>query len=181
MKDIMFDIETLGTSYNSIVIQVAMVYFDRRTKEKGESLVVNIDPIDANKYGLIYDEKTVDWWDKKPEEVKQSVFSNQIPLKEALTKINKFLKFGSIIWCHATFDMPILSNAFNKTGIKPNWHYMNFRDIRTIVDLSGINLNNYKWDEGKTHNALDDCNFQIDYSVDCINKLLGDKDELPNN
>ena len=175
MKDVMLDIETLGTSYNSIVIQVAMVYFDRKTKAVGKSLIINIDPVDCNKYGLIYDDKTVDWWNEKPESVKESVFSNPKPLKDALLEINNFLEFGVKIWCHTTFDMPILSNAFDKVGIKPHWHYTNFRDIRTLVDISGIDLKNYDWDSFKTHNALEDCCFQIFYCVDGMNKLSNEK------
>lgn len=31
MKDVMIDIETLGTSQNSVMVQIAGVYFDRYT------------------------------------------------------------------------------------------------------------------------------------------------------
>lgn len=45
------------------------------------------------------------------------------------------------------------------------------RDIRTLVNLSGIDLKTYDWNK-KTHNALDDCKFQVTYCVDAMKKLV---------
>lgn len=173
MKDLMMDIETLGTDYNSIVVQVAMVYFDRYTKETGKSLVVNIDPISCSKAGLVMNNDTMDWWAQQPKEIQESVLTGGLPLVEALNKIKEFIDYGTIIWCHATFDVPVLATAFKTVGINPPWKYTNVRDLRTIVDLSGIDIKSYKWEEFKTHNALEDCCFQIHYAVDCINTLKG--------
>jgi DNA polymerase III epsilon subunit-like protein len=183
MKDIMLDIETLGTGYNSVVVQVAMVYFDRYTKQTGSAFCMNIDPESCIEYGLKTDKSTLDWWETQPKEVQESVLTNGKPLPEVLNEIRKFIKYGSIIWCHATFDVPLLENAFKATNIVVPWKYTNVRDLRTIVDISGIDLKTYKWDEFKTHNALEDCCFQINYTTDCINKInKGLKtDGIPNN
>lgn len=173
MKDLMMDIETLGTDCNSIVVQVAMVYFDRYTKETGKSMVINIDPESCAKEGLVMNEATMDWWASQPQEVQESVLTGGKPIREALQEIKNFIDYGTIIWCHATFDVPVLATAFKKIGMTPPWKYTSVRDLRTIVDLSGIDIKSYKWDEFKTHNALEDCCFQIHYAVDCINKLRG--------
>ena len=45
--------------------------------------------------------------------------------------------------------------------------------------MSEINLNDYNWDK-KTHNSMDDVNFQIDYCCDARNSIKKWKDVNPN-
>ncbi len=62
-------------------------------------------------------------------------------------------------------------NAYKLIGKKPPFHYRCARDIRTLVDLANLRYEP-KGDE-KTHNALEDCERQVKYCVECFNRLKG--------
>jgi len=171
IPDIMLDIETFGNKSNALIVQVAMQYFNRNTGQLGNSMYVNIDVEDSLSKGFDMDTETLDFWAQQPKEIFESLQVNPVKCDEAAKMIKKFIKFGSKIWCHATFDAPIVGNYFNKLNIKLPWGYKNVRDIRTLVELSGIDLDKYNWEEGKTHNAMDDVRFQIKYCVDALNMI----------
>ena len=94
---------------------------------------------------------------------------------EKLKELQSYINNNDIIWCHATFDIPILANLFNTFNIHIPWGYKNIRDIRTLTDLAQLDLTQYNWLQEKTHDAIDDCKFQIKYCCDAYNKLKGDK------
>ena len=54
--------------------------------------------------------------------------------------------------------------------MKPIWHYRDYVDLRTLVDLSNINIKNFMNDD-VAHNALNDCLFEIRYAVEAVKKL----------
>lgn len=56
----------------------------------------------------------------------------------------------------------VLSMGFNAVGVRCPWKFWNVRDVRTAVDLLGINPKEFTRD-GTYHNALDDCLHQIKY------------------
>lgn len=171
MNNIMLDIETLGTSTDSIVIQVAMVKFDRNGNI-GESLSVNLNRDEQLRLGLGYSQSTLDWWNRtNPDLLKSLLTENVNDLAEGLAKISGFIGRNDYLWCHATFDAPILNNLFEAVGMKAPWGYKNVRDIRTLVDLTNLNLNDYNWTAEKTHDALDDCKFQIKYCCDAFKRI----------
>lgn len=62
----------------------------------------------------------------------------------------------------STFDITILEAWFNAVGVRCPWKFWNVRDVRTAVDLLGINPKEFTRD-GTYHNALDDCLHQIKY------------------
>ena len=171
MNNIMLDIETLGTRVDSVVIQVAMVKFDR-DGNLGESLSVCLNKDEQLELGLSYTQATIDWWNKtNPELLKKLLTENVSSLKEGLKQINSFINRYDYLWCHATFDAPILSNLFEAAGMRAPWGYKNVRDIRTLVDLTQLDLSNYNWIAEKTHDALDDCKFQIKYCCDAFKRI----------
>lgn len=167
MKDIMIDIETLGTRSTSAIIQVGACYFNRDTGEIGDTFTVNITP----QYNLFTtDTETMNWWNERPLEAQEAVFSNPIGIETAIRDLHDFLDRDDVrIWSHATFDIPILLNAFQVLGLKFPIHYKKMRDIRTLMDLA----DHYgtKEREGIHHNALDDCIFQVGYCTEAFNKL----------
>lgn len=173
-NDIMIDIETFGQGYNAVVVQVAMAYFNRETGEVGDSTLINIDANDSIKLGFDIDKDTLDWWSTQPKEIFESLSVNTLSVEEALHNIKKFIKFGALIWCHSTFDAPILGNMYRRVyGANKSvpWGYKNVRDIRTLCELSGIDLQKYDWEKEKTHNAGDDVKFQIKYVTDACNMI----------
>ena len=170
----MLDIETVANTNNTAVIQVAMIRFDW-TGKLGESLVVRLNLDEQLKNGLDANSSTLAWWaDTNPKLLHSLLTEDVEAVSQALTKICQFINFNDYIWCHATFDIPILNNLLHKFGFKTPWAYMKNRDIRTLIDLSGLDLSQYPWDVEKTHDALEDCVFQIKYCTDAY-KLLRDK------
>ena len=179
MKDIMLDIETMGCSENAVMIQLAAVRFNRYTGETGGEFCMSITPESCKNYGFVEDQSTVDWWAKQNQDVLKGILDEAVHVKEVVQQFNGFLQphKETIVWSHATFDFVIVQNYLKKLSTQ----YMNYkkaRDIRTLVDLSGIDLKKYDWDKGKTHNALDDCKFQIEYCVDAF-KILRSRGATP--
>lgn len=173
MKDVMLDIETIGVRPTSAIVQIGACYFDRETGQIGETFTVNIDPMDRHECGFTTDDSTIDWWKDQSKEAREAVFSNGVTYREALDKFADFLQRGEYMWSHATFDAPIVCNAFVTLGIKLPIHYRGMRDIRTLIDLADHHTGKVRG--GIHHNALDDCRFQVGYVVEAINKLKNEK------
>jgi len=173
MKDLMIDIETMGNTPNAVMIQLAGVFFDRNTGETGAEFCKSLAISSCEDFGFQQDQSTVDWWKTQNQDVLNAILAES---EGALDAMEAFVDFlgkdirDVIVWSHATFDFPIVQN-YLKAITKSYMNYKGARDIRTLVDLSGIDLNQYDWKSGKTHNALDDCKFQIKYCVDAINML----------
>lgn len=172
MKDLMIDLETFGKSYNAVVVQIGACYFDRITGEIGDTFIVNIDAERSMQCGFEMDASTVYWWLWQSKKARLSILEgNRSFVTDAITSFNDFAKKAKYIWSHATFDFVILMNYFNKMHIKPSFHYRSARDLRTLVDLAGItDFDKYRR-VGVHHNALDDCVYQVQYAVDCLNIL----------
>lgn len=170
MKDVMIDLETLGTGKDAAIIQVGAVYFDRLTGEVGETFKRNITLESSVAAGGIIDPGTVLWWLGQSKDAQNSILTEGVHVGHALSDLNMFLGDATASWSHASFDMPILISAMNRSNIKPKLHYRATRDIRTLVDLSGVTID---WDsrKGTHHDALDDCMFQIKYCVEAF-KIL---------
>ena len=174
MAQIMMDIETLGTNFNCVVIQVSMVKFDWNKNILGR-LTLNLSMEEQLMKGRTIDQDTIDWWKKQNKEIFESCIKDQIKPYQALNRICAFVEKDDIIWSHATFDAPIMNSLFKDFDLRTPWKYTNARDIRTLIDMSEVNLNDYNW-EKKTHNSMDDCEFQIDYCCDARNSIKKWKD-----
>lgn len=166
MKNVMFDIETLGTRPTSVIVQIGACYFNRNTGEVDREFSVNIEPDDR----FTQDQSTLDWWAAQSQEAKDAVFTGGIKLEEALAEFAIFLKDCEYLWSHATFDAPILSNAYAVLGMKMPVPYRGLRDIRTLMDLSNTSALKVAR-EGIHHNALDDAKTQVAYCYPAFKRL----------
>lgn len=167
----MIDIETLGIRPTSAIVQIGACYFDRETGEIGETFCESIRH-DYNNDQFTVDYKTIKWWTEQSYQAMESVFNDEAyTITSSIIRLKKFLKDAEFVWSHATFDIPILMNSFEKTGHEFPVSYKGFRDIRTLIDLSGyeVDLKNL----GIRHNALDDCKYQVRYCVKALKKLKG--------
>lgn len=164
MNNIMLDIETLGTSCNSAVIQVSMVRFNE-AGEMGETLSIKIDANEQIQMGAESSEETITWWKNTNTALFESLTTGDdvLSVKDALNKITAFVYASDKIWSHSYFDATILSNLYRLAKIQVPWDYKKIRDIRTLTDLSNIDLSKFDWQKEKTHDSLDDCRFQIKY------------------
>lgn len=169
MKDLMIDIETMSSSSNAAMIQLAGVYFDRNTGETGEEFCKNVSLQDCLDCGFEKSEDTEKWWAEQRQDILHDILSNANPAEEVLKEFAEFASKAKFVWSHATFDFVIVQNYLIKFNLK-RMPFRGAMDIRTLIELSRLDLDKYDWTK-KTHNAMDDCKFQISYCVDAINKL----------
>lgn len=168
MKDVMIDIETMGTRSTSMIVQIGACYFDRVTGEIGDTFKNNVTY--KNDIGFTIDHSTIDWWLGRDDEARSSIIGNALYIHEAVELLAAFLKDATYVWSHATFDIPILLHAFDVCQTKFPIHYTKMRDIRTLIDIKNDNKKSTLEREGTHHDALDDCKFQVAYCVEALNK-----------
>ncbi len=161
----MFDLETLGHKENAVIIQIGACYFD--LNDARDTFFEEINAKSGIDAGFEMTVETVGWWmnqDPRPD------ITQGGNIYGAIIDFNWFASRAKRIWCHVSFDCQIIINHFKKFISNPSIHYKQFRDLRTLVDLAGLNLDDYKR-VGTHHNALDDCLFQIQYCIDGLKKL----------
>lgn len=171
MKDVMLDLETLGTRHDAMIVQIGACYFDRMTGEIGEKFKATIKyrADIQHPYSLDYD--TVRFWLYQSESARKSIMQGDVELTDALIGLALFLKNSELIWSHATFDMPILMNAFSEIGLKFPLGYRATRDLRTLMDLA---QHKSELPRGGTHHdALDDAIYQSQYAAEAFQKMYG--------
>jgi len=167
MIDLMVDIETLSTKPTALITQIGACYFDRYTGEVGKKFCGNISIQNGLDLGFSVDGKTIEFWLNQEG---HSFLDNPSDLVVVLSGLSYFAKGCDRVWAHATFDFPILHNAYDVLGMKLPFPYWSTRDIRTLVDLSGV-VPPKSSPEEKTHNALEDCIRQVKYCTECFKKL----------
>ena len=171
MANMMLDIETFGTSVDAVIVQIGAAYFNRGTGEVGETFKANIDANSCVEEGFTIDADTVYWWMHQRREAMESIMKPPlVVIRSGLSYFNEFAKKADKVWCHATFDFPLIMNYMKKLKIYPNFRYTAARDIRTLTDLG-----KHDWEKHERkdthHDALADCLFQIKYCMDCINYI----------
>ena len=179
--DFMLDLETYGDVHDSVIVQIGCVSFDRTTGEVFEKFKINVNPATCEAVGLRKTEGTMDWWAKQSKEARDSISRTPlVSIEQSLLALSMFVgdqedereAYDSILWSHATFDPVILGNAYKAVGLIMPFKFWNIRDLRTLVDLAGVNYLS-KIRKGVYHDALDDCLFQVEYAVECFDKLRG--------
>lgn len=171
MSNIMIDIETLGLDYNSVVIQIAAVKFD------WDGSIIEIFDRKLNhkeqlEKGCTVNQSTVDWWKKQNTEILKDILEKAEPTENVLRDFCSFISKRDIIWSSANFDIPILTHILSKYGMQTPWYYWDCKDVRTLSWMANINPKlDYAYSKEKTHNAVDDCKFQIKYCCDAMEIL----------
>ncbi|MFA5759752.1 MAG: 3'-5' exonuclease [Clostridia bacterium] len=152
---LMIDTECIG-----FVTQIGACYFNDKG-EIEEKFLINISMESCIKHGLQIDAKELRWWLErdKPDWLKDS-----IDIRCALGRFREFCKRDVLVWSH-NYDMYKLQIMYGAIGERIPFPYRNWRDIRTLVWLAGLNS---KKEEDVTHNALDDAIRQVDYVSKCL-------------
>lgn len=145
MKQLMVDIETLGTVPGSIILSIGAVVFDREQDSLGIRFFERISVADQLLHGMTYSQSTIDFWRSQPCEAKDISFtsyrSGDVPLTHALEKFSEFytVSKAETIWANGTdFDLGMLKVAYDRVGLTPPWKYNAARDLRTAMQLLGI-------------------------------------------
>lgn len=167
MRDMMLDLESFGTRNTLAICQIGACYFDRNTGEIGETFKINVD---AGTSGDL-DADTVYWWLSQSKEAQNSILElPRVSELAALTLFNAFAINAKHIWSHATFDFVGITAAYKRHNLKPTFKYSSAKDIRTLVDLSGITIDKTPR-TGLHHDALADCEHQVKYCVLALNEV----------
>lgn len=178
MYDIMLDLETLSNSVPAIITQIGAAKFDRLTGGIQDTFFINVDADSCARLGMTMNVSTVFWWFQQSDTARKSLMNpTPVPVATALFQLSQWVSKNSPdnekpkVWCHTSFDFPIINKAYELWGTAPPWSYRHGRDLRTIVDLSGINLEDFKMEDDLAHNALNDCLYQIKYAVAAIKRI----------
>lgn len=154
---VMLDIETLGTSSNSLILSIGA------TTNTGKTFEVLIDPESCEEFGLKIDARTVMWWMSQSDKAREIFNSGDTdPLDVALEKFAKWINWSKVdeAWCNGTdFDFVILENAFKACGMSTPWPYWVKRDLRTVKKC--FNRKDLEAKPTVTHSALADAQAQM--------------------
>lgn len=159
MRDLMIDIETLGTAPGSVILSVGAVAFDAETGALGEEFYAAIDPQSAVDIGLMIDVSTLKWWMAQSEDARTAAFAGTDTLSKAIFDLHQFVTAvePTRVWAKPpSFDLVLLEAAYRACAISIPWHYRTPRDVRTLFDITGA----VQPDVGTAHNALDDAKSQ---------------------
>lgn len=151
------DLETVATTANAAVMQVAAVAWMRDAERDPFYRNVDIDLSEDydnpfNEYidlrscvvdGFDFDQKTVAWWSRQKAEAKQAVCEGlPEPVEEVFCRFIHWLESvmkdtgaeSICLWCQGMdFDGAILRNICTKYDLQLPFKYQQFRDCRTII------------------------------------------------
>lgn len=174
-RDIMFDIETLGTGPNAAILSIGACAFNPATGEVNDvdTFYWRVDLAKSRSPGDI-DASTVAWWMQQSDAARKAAFTGiASPLHDVLESFWSWacrfshhnrpeLDDTLNVWCNPpTFDEVIVKEACKRSGKTYPFHYRTSRCMRTLkcvgaqmgfaVDLPF---------EGVAHNALADSIYQ---------------------
>ncbi|HFY0485069.1 TPA: 3'-5' exoribonuclease, partial [Escherichia coli] len=86
------DLETMGTNPDAPINSIGGKFFDPATGEMGPEFSK---AIDLETSGGIIDRKTIKWWAKRSREAQSAIFTDEIPLDDALLQLREFINENS--------------------------------------------------------------------------------------
>lgn len=172
LRDVMIDIETLGTAPGCAILSIGAVMFG--PSGLGETFYATVLVQSCTDAGLVIDAGTVAWWMSQSDQARAAAFAaDGLPLSAALNALSAWFlqQAAERPWCHgATFDIPVLEAAYKACRMLPPWRYWNVRDTRTLYDLAGVKVDR---SAGEHHNALDDAINQATAAAKALRILAG--------
>ena len=152
MNDLMIDIETLGTAPGSVILSIGAIEFDANTGDYGREFYVSIDPQSCIDVGMTMDFSTIKWWMDQSEKARSEAFSGIVNVSVALDLLSDFVKSvgADRVWAKPpSFDHILTEAAYRICKKEIPWHYKTPRDLRTLLDLTGVSQTYF----GVAHNA----------------------------
>ncbi len=161
-RNVMLDLETLGTEPGCVILSIGAVTFDPKGVSYGYQFECNMDAETSQAIGFTTSPETVAWWSRQSKEARDRLLIDRVNI---LTGLESFVQWfrdvqGKQLWCQgANFDEPILRRALDMLKIPVPWKYYDVRDTRTAYEIYGFNPKFVKR-EGTHHSALDDAAYQ---------------------
>ena len=178
MKDLMIDLETLGTRVNAPIVAVGACFFDINTGKIGKTFEAVMDLSLVLRYGRM-DGDTLKWWLGQSEDARQKLVRGR---SDPLKVYPAFVEFvaaggdGVRPWGNgASFDISMLEYTLARViERRPPWDFWNIRDCRTIKHIaSDLKLKFDGERKGTHHSALDDAVFQAEWVSAYWQQIMG--------
>lgn len=169
MKNVMLDLETLGTRPGCKIIAIGAVEFNPEGLGAEFYAAVQLTGQDE----LSMEPGTIAWWLQQSDEARASLFASPVPLDRALNDFGSFLvgldDDGITLWGNgADFDNAILATAYAAKKLEQPWKFYRNRCYRTlkglVPDLKAVHT-------GTHHQALDDAKMQALHAVQLLKHL----------
>ena len=182
-RDIMVDLETLGTTTDSTVFQIAAAEFDITTGEIRSTFNMCCD---ISKGPVSASGSTIKWWLDTNKELMATLLSKgTVSEKEMFEAFYQWLKVDDMsetyFWGNGVlFDNNFVRDKLTHFGMKYPIYYRNDRDVRTILELASMKSGMSEKElrdkfiiEGmEAHNAMDDVRYQVNYVHNCYKILM---------
>lgn len=192
--DIICDLETLGTSNDSAIIQIAAVACEIESRKIIDWFNVYVDP---TKQEFNCSADTIKWWIKTNSELLNDILSKgDRSEKQAIKEFTEWLEkirftYGErtvdkkcelLFWGNGIlFDNNLIKACCERNGIAYPIKCWNDRDLRTLLYLASKKSNTpekvlrerAKRDDDKEHDALSDCTYELRLAYDCYQILVG--------
>lgn len=166
----MIDIETLDTRRTSLVLSIGWTLFDPYTRDDFNTLLENSEccytSLESQRNGTFNNETLLFWLQKHPEELAKLLSQSTIPMQVALDKLTTVClnKEPRCIWANSPqFDLAILAHHYKVSQQVPSrtpWEFYKERDVRTLLDVTGINKKKHQPAGFVAHRAEHDAAFQ---------------------
>lgn len=181
MKEVMVDIETLGTVASAVIMSIGAVRFDLQTRQLEDKGFYASISIDSNlAAGRQISEDTLLWWLGQPEAAKKVFIEPKETLESALSNFADWYGTGreaakQNIWSNgADFDLPMMRHAYHLLDMEAPWAPYSGRCVRTYKNLPGADRVP-KPSAGVKHNALTDAINQAQHVCAIHEALFGAK------
>ena len=159
---VMVDIETHSTQTFAAIASVAAAVFDPHKPGITAAFYANVTKDSCEELGLHFDPKVAEWWSRQDQKVRDALLDDQKPIERVLQDFKSWFHNNGAthVWSQgASFDVPILANAFSMMGVSTPWNFMYVRDTRTIYDVADFDVSTVK--RGAKHEAASDVMFQV--------------------
>ena len=176
--DVMLDLETFGTTPDSVIISVGMIAFDPTTSEMSPLSFYKVLSPSAQQEqisrGRVMSPHTVAWWLTQEEQARNAlVIEGSISNIAMMDCINNYFEEHNNperirLWANGpSFDIVMLRSYYADMGEEFPIKFWNECCVRTIRNLAGWEWFN-KWQinnprKGTYHNAKDDAIYQAKY------------------
>lgn len=166
MKDIIIDFETLGSTSNAAVIDLAVIAYDPNPEviETFEELTqrglrIKFD-LASQRGKRLFSKNTLQWWKEQSAEARKNLAPSEIDVTTSIglgnfleyCRKNEVDQWKSLMWCRGmSFDFPILvdliRDAYRSEDVPENEidtaklepvKFWNQRDIRTAIEAYSL-------------------------------------------
>jgi len=143
VKIMFFDIETLSTKNEAVVLSMGFVPVDFEVCSTFQELVaggleVKMQVEEQVAAGREVERSTLDWWKKQGDSAKRVLTPREddVQMKDFYESISSlgFIQKANWYAKGPHFDMAITSSLFNDFNIKEPWGYNQVRDVRTALE-----------------------------------------------